>query len=315
MSEPTPAYPSRLDARSRGTGHGTPVVILNPACNQGRAGRLRKLLEQALGGGRGELVLTAAVHDAEHLAREAALAGRDIVAVGGDGTIAEVGNGILASGARVALGIVPAGTGNDYAYETLRLPREPLRALELALAGRPVAMDAGQVNERYFLNALGVGIDANIAAAAESLKRIPFLRGQTLYWAASLRELLFHYDQCPLLTIAWDDAPAENELFALAAVSIGPTYGGGFQINPGADPRDGYFELCMLTKPPLARALRLLPMVEKGKHLNQPEAHHVRVQRVTMAAEQEINAHLDGEVIRAQRFTVRILPGALLVRQ
>jgi len=144
MSEPTPAYPSRVDAQARGTGHGTPVVILNPAGNQGRAGRLRKPLERALGGGRGELVLTAAAHDAEHLAREAALAGRDIVAVGGDGTIAEVGNGILASGARVALGIVPAGSGNDYAYETLRLPREPLRALELALSGRPVAMDAGQ---------------------------------------------------------------------------------------------------------------------------------------------------------------------------
>jgi diacylglycerol kinase (ATP) len=315
MSEPTPAYPSRVDAQARGTGHGTPVVILNPAGNQGRAGRLRKPLERALGGGRGELVLTAAAHDAEHLAREAALAGRDIVAVGGDGTIAEVGNGILTSGARVALGIVPAGSGNDYAYETLRLPREPLRALELALSGRPVAMDAGQVNERYFLNALGVGIDANIAVAAESLKRIPLLRGQTLYWAASLRELLFHYDQCPLLTIAWDDAPAENKLYALAAVSIGPTYGGGFQINPGADPRDGYFELCMLTKPPLARALRLLPMVEKGKHLSQPEAHQVRVRRVTMAAEHPINAHLDGEVIRAQRFAVRILPGALLVRQ
>jgi diacylglycerol kinase family enzyme len=56
-------------------------------------------------------------------------------------------------------------------------------------------------------------------------------------------------------------------------------------------------------------------MVEKGKHLSQPEARHVRVQRVTMAAEQPINAHLDGEVIRAQHFAVRILPGALLVRQ
>src|SRR5258706_15237608 len=119
MRGPTPAYPSRRDARARDTGHGTPVVILNPACNQGRAGRLRKPLERALGGGRGELVLTAAVHDAERLAREAALAGRDIVAVGGAGTIAEVGNRIFASRARGALGSVPARTGHDYAYQTL----------------------------------------------------------------------------------------------------------------------------------------------------------------------------------------------------
>src|SRR5260221_13609273 len=130
MSEPTPAYPSRLDARARDTGHGTPVVILNPACNQGRAGRLRKPLERALGGGRGELVLTAAVHDAEHLAREAALAGRDIVARGGDGTNAQVGNGILASGPPVDLGLVPPGTRNDQPYETLRPPREPPPAPE-----------------------------------------------------------------------------------------------------------------------------------------------------------------------------------------
>src|SRR5258706_4802825 len=93
MSEPTPAYPSRLDARARDTGHGTPVVILNPACNQGRAGRLRKPLERALGGGRGELVLTAAVHDAERLAREAALARREHDAVGGGVISSAAGNG------------------------------------------------------------------------------------------------------------------------------------------------------------------------------------------------------------------------------
>src|SRR5579862_2379120 len=75
-----------------------PVVILNPASKRGR--RLRRWLKRALKGGRGELVLTTAPHDAERLASEAALAGRPVVAVGGDGTIAEVANGILASGAR-----------------------------------------------------------------------------------------------------------------------------------------------------------------------------------------------------------------------
>lgn len=292
-----------------------PVVILNPQGNRGRAGRLRKPLEKALAGGKGELALTQAPRDAEAIAREAAAAGRDVVAVGGDGTITEAANGVLSSGQRVAFGAVPAGSGNDYAYETLKLPHDPLRALDIALHGEPRPMDVGQVNGRYFLNALGVGLDANIAAAAEKLKKYPLMRGQTLYWTASLRELLFHYDLCPRLTVHYDEQRTEQRDYALAAVSIGPTYGGGFRINPEADPRDGLFDLCTIWKPSLPRALRLLPMVEKGKHLHEPEVSRARVRHVMMESERLIHAHLDGEVMMERRFEAHILPGALLVRQ
>src|SRR5215472_14325344 len=240
-----------------------PLVILNPAGGQGRAARLRLMVEKALAHGRGELTLTTAPRTAEKLAREAAEAGRDVIAIGGDGTVAEIGNGILSSSRRVALGIVPCGNGNDYAYLTLKLSKDPLVALETALHGKTTAMDVGQVNERYFLNSLGVGIDANIAAAAEELKGKPLMSGQMLYWGASLREILFHYDRCPELLVSFDEAPGESRLFALAAVSIGPTYGGGFYINPDADPCDGYFDVCTIWKPSRARALRLLPMIEK----------------------------------------------------
>lgn len=292
-----------------------PVVILNPAGNRGRAGRLRRPLERALRGGRGELILTQSAAETELSAMKAAAAGRPVVAVGGDGTIALVANGVLASGVRVPLGIVPAGSGNDYACQTLKLPRDPLAALAVALGGEALPMDVGQVNGRYFFNSLGVGIDANIAAAAEDLKRFPLMRGQALYWASSLRELLLHYDRCPELTIAVDGQPAASRLYALAAISIGPTYGGGFQINPGADPHDGYFDVCLIWKPALLRALRLLPLIEKGRHLDQPEVTRYRARTVTLASRTPIHAHLDGEVITASAFEVSILPGALLVRQ
>jgi diacylglycerol kinase (ATP) len=290
-----------------------PVVIFNPASKRGR--RLRGWLTRALKGGRGELVLTDAPRAGERIAEQAARAGRAVVAVGGDGTIAEVVNGILASGRRVPLGIVPAGNGNDYAYHTLDLPRDLKKALEVALTGTPVAMDAGEVNGRYFANSLGVGIDANIAAAAISLKKVPLLRGQALYWASSLRELIFHYDRCPSLTVAHDAESRDRLHYAMAAVSIGPTVGGGFRVNPGADARDGRFDLCLIVKPSQLRALRLLPKVEKGQHLGEPEVKQLRVQTVTMEADQPIYAHLDGEVITAPRFEARILPGALLVRR
>jgi diacylglycerol kinase (ATP) len=290
-----------------------PVFILNPASRHGR--RLRRPLERALTGGRGELALTDGRGAAERIAAQAATSGREVVAVGGDGTIAEVANGILTSGAVVPLGIIPAGNGNDYAFHTLHLPADLPRALEIALSGTPVPIDVGQVNGRYFVNALGVGIDANIAAAAESMKRIPFLRGQTLYYTASLRELLFHYDRCPELTIVADGRSDDRRLYALAAVSIGPTYGGGFQINPGADPRDGLFDVCTIWKPKRSRALRLLPMVEQGKHLNEPEVKRLRATEIVLESATEINAHLDGEILRAARFEARLLQARLLVRQ
>jgi diacylglycerol kinase (ATP) len=291
------------------------VVILNPAGDRGRAARLRRPLEQALAGGRGELILTKSAQEADTCVRKAVAEGREIIAVGGDGTLTSVAGSLLATGSRGPLGVVPAGSGNDYAYETLHLPHDPLRALEIALTGTPLPMDIGQVNGRYFLNSLGVGIDANIAAAAESLKRFPLMRGQTLYWASSLRELLFHYDRCPLLEVTLDHQLDESRRYALVAVNIGPTAGGGFQINPGADPHDGLFDVCTIWKPPLLRALRLLPMVEKGTHISQPEVKRTRVSAISLRSATPVYAHLDGEVITDSSFEVSILPGRLLVRQ
>jgi diacylglycerol kinase (ATP) len=213
------------------------------------------------------------------------------------------------------LEIVPCGTGNDYACSTLGLPSDPQRALEIALSGTPVAMDVGQLNDRYFTNSAGVGIDANINVAAAKLKRIPLLRGEALYYTASLSELIFHYDRCPELSVAVDGEPATNRHYALAALTLGPTYGGGFRINPGADPHDGLLDLCTLSKPSQLRALRLLPLVEKGQHLDQPEVTHRRVRAVTMTSAAPIYAHIDGEVMRAERFEARVVPGALRVRQ
>jgi YegS/Rv2252/BmrU family lipid kinase len=290
-----------------------PIVILNPASKRGAS--LRRWLEKELKNKSAELVFTTQPRHAEQLALEAAQSGRDVVAVGGDGTVAEVAQGVILSRQPVRLGIVPCGNGNDYAWHTLGLPRDHRQALEIALRGAARPMDVGLVNGRSFLNSLGVGIDANIAATAERMKRTTFLRGHTLYYAASLTELLFHYHRCPELHVTIDGEDHDRRLYAMAAVNLGPTAGGGFKINPGADPCDGALDLCLIWKPSQLRALRLLPMVEKGKHLDQPEVRRLRVRAVTMEAAQPIFAHRDGEVLRADRFDVSVLPGALLVRQ
>ena len=291
-----------------------PLVILNPASNHGRAARLRPLVERTLLGGRGELVLTQRPGDAERLAEEATRAGRPVVVVGGDGAIHEAGNGMLRAGARTPLGVAPAGSGNDYAFRVARMPADIAGALELALTARPARMDAAKVNDGYVINAVGVGIDANCAATAERLKRVG-LTGRALYMTSAIREVIFNYGACPTLDASFDGNKEARRDYAVIAMSVGPTYGGGFKINPGADPQDGLLDVCVITKPGQLRALQLLPAVERGEHVSAPETRMFRARHVIVESNTEVFAQIDGEILKARRFEVTSLPSALWLRR
>src|SRR5215469_13602421 len=169
----------------------SPLVILNPASNRGDMAECRAVARTRAQREHAEYVETTKRGEARELARGAAEEGRPVIVVGGDGCVHEAVNGILSSGRRVPLGIVAAGSGNDFAWNTLRLPRDPVQALERAFAGNLVNVDAGCVNERYFANAFSVGLDADIAVAAHHLKRWPLMSGERLYYGASLKQLLF----------------------------------------------------------------------------------------------------------------------------
>lgn len=294
-----------------------PLVILNPAANRGDMGHVRALVRQRIAETGAEYVETAKPGDAATQARVAASQGRAIVIVGGDGTVNEAVSGVLAAGARVPLGIVPAGSGNDFAWNTLRLPKDTPSAVERAFSGDLVSVDAGMVNGRFFANSFSVGLDADIAARAERMKRMPFMSGSRLYYASTLRQLLFGYGRCPTLTVTLDDAtdpPPEPRRYVLVAITNGPTYGAGFRINPTADHTDGAFDVCLITFTPLPRALRLLPVVRRGEHAGQREITFQRAQSVHIRSARPVNAQMDGETSSGTDFAARILPGALLVR-
>jgi diacylglycerol kinase (ATP) len=295
-----------------------PLVILNPAANRGDMAHYRELVRNRTEREHAEYIETTRQGEAKILAGRAAEEGRPVVIVGGDGSIHEVVNGILSTGRRVPLGIVAAGTGNDYAWNTLQLPHDPTEAIERAFTGRLVDADAGIVNEEYFANSLSVGLDANIAVAAERMKTLPFMSGSRLYYSATLQQLLFGYHHCPWLKL-WFDAEQpvgeqQAQRYVVLAVTIGPTYGAGFRINPTADYCDGLFDICMIRYMPLLRALKLLPIVQKGEHTNLPEATFYRTKSVYIQAQQPMNIQMDGEIGKATSFDVRILPGALCVR-
>lgn len=293
---------------------GIPLVLLNPLANRGHMDRYRAVVKSRAEQESAEYVETRSAGEAKERAMQAARENRPVIIVGGDGSVHEVVNGILEVGLCVPLGIVGAGSGNDFAWNTLMLPRDPVEATERAFCGRPVAVDAGRVNGRYFANSFSVGLDADIAVAAGSLKKIPGMSGQRLYYSATLKQLLFGYGRCPWLSFTLDGERHDLQRYVLMAVTIGPTYGAGFRINPKADYSDGLFDVCTLSYTPLPRALRLLPRVQKGEHENLPEARFYRAKTVSITSRKPVNIQRDVETDCATSYEAEILPGALLVR-
>jgi len=298
---------------------GNPIVILNPTANRGNMARYRALLRSRLESEpQAEYVETSRQGEAQERAMNAAKEGRPIIIVGGDGSVHEVVNGILRAGRRVPLGIVAAGSGNDYAWHTLKLPKDPAAAIERAFTGQLVDSDAGIVNGRYFVNSFSVGLDADIAVAASWMKKIPFMSGSRLYYGTTIKQLLFGYHRCPWLTITLDGAAEPVEAVAkryvLMAVTNGPTYGAGFRINPTADYKDGLLDICTISYTQLPRALKLLPDVQKGEHSELPEVTFFRARSIRIESQQPVNIQMDGETGNATSYDAKILPGALWVR-
>ncbi len=297
---------------------GSPLVILNPAANRGNMTEYRAIARIRAEHEHAEYVETTKRGEAKELARRAAEEGRPVIIVGGDGSVHEVVNGILSSERRVPLGIVAAGSGNDYAWNTLKLPHDPAAAIEHAFTGRFVDADAGIVNGEYFANSFSVGLDADIAVAADHMKKLPFMSGARLYYSATLKQLLFGYHRCPWLAMRLGDGQQLDEKearrYVLMAVTNGPTYGAGFRINPTADYTDGLFDICTISYSPLSRALRMLPVVRKGEHVGLPEVTFYRARSVHIESRHPVNTQMDGETTCTTSYDARILPGALWVR-
>jgi diacylglycerol kinase (ATP) len=298
---------------------GNPLVILNPAANRGKMDEYRAVVRSRAEREHTEYVETTRQGEAKELARIAAKEKRPVIIVGGDGSVHEAVNGILSSGSRVPLSIVGAGSGNDFAWNTLNLPHDPTAAIEQAFNGQLVEVDAGVVNGRYFVNSFSVGLDADIAVAASRMKNVPFMSGARLYYITTVKQLLFGYHRCPWLSFKLDgsDEPTDKmqaKRFVLMAVTNGPTYGAGFRINPKADHADGLFDICTIDYTPLPRALRLLPIVKKGEHAGLPEVTFYRAKSVSIESQNSVNVQMDGETSYSKNYHVENLPAALLVR-
>lgn len=289
-------------------------LFLNPSAGRGRAGRrqtrISALLEQA--GATVQLHTSSARGDLEEqVFREVSAGASRIVIAGGDGSIHEAVNGLLRSGKRAAMGIIPTGTGNDFAKACdISLDWEHatrLLADRIQAGQTPRAVDAGRMNERFFANGAGIGFDAKVTRVAQSI-RLPI--GDLVYLLAIFKTFLQGIVSPPLRIVA-DDFDWQGPL-TLAAIANGSWLGGMFNIAPMANNADGLLELIIARPVTRRRIVALLPKLMKGTHVNEAELVHQSVTRLSIESEAPVPWQLDGEVQEpCSKFTVEVLPGAL----
>jgi YegS/Rv2252/BmrU family lipid kinase len=282
-------------------------VIVNPAAGRGRVGRLSGAILKAARERGARAFLTEGPGHATEIAREAPEGAR-VVAVGGDGTVHEVLKGLAGTGK--VLGVVPIGSGNDFA-RMLGLRGLPWReALEHALFAPEEAVDLGLVNGEAFGAFLGIGFDALVAKRA--LAAPSFLRGMPRYLYALfsvLKDL-----RLPKGRVLVDGEEVYRGRLLLLAAMNGPAYGGGIPIAPMADPRDGLLSLVLARELSRLDVVLILPSLLLGRHLGHPQILFLPGREVAVEFPHPVPAHADGELLpEASRYRAEVKPLGLRV--
>jgi YegS/Rv2252/BmrU family lipid kinase len=289
---------------------GRTLVIVNPQARHGATRELLPAVEQLLASVDHETVVTETAGQATEIAA-AAEGFSTVAAVGGDGTVHEILNGLMRRpvDARPALALLPTGSGDDYA-RTLGISRDLATAVRQIATGEVRRLDVGVCNGTYFANSISMGFDAKVTARAVEMKLSKGRSGLPLYLSAML-DVLLHDFGSHRVRLTLDGAPAEERDILLLAVTNGPTYGGGFRIVPAARPNDGALDACLIDALPLHSALWRFPFVVVGRHAWMRQVHFSQHRHIVLESEVALPGQIDGEVMLAERYDISILPAAL----
>ena len=285
-------------------------LIINPVAANGNASRTAR-----------ELIASMAARDIPHVIREtkgrgdaSTIAadwvheGADSVwCLGGDGTVQETAQGL--AGTETALGIIPGGTGNDFASMFGLAAGDPWRALNVQLGATPHRVDAAMVNDRWFINICGMGFDVDTLIHTEKAKR--YSKGMLAYLIGVSRAIATHKDITVEITA---DGQTTEQKLLMVAVCNGRRFGGGMNVAPEASITDGLFDLILIHPVSKLGILRLLPGFIKGKHLSLPMVELKRCSdvRIVQGAD-TMTVNVDGELMRCNDVRFHIQPMALNV--
>ena len=301
-----------------------PKLIVNPMAARGQVGKRWPEIHEVLKheGWPFEVVFTERRGHAMELARQALDSGFDlIVAVGGDGTLNEVVNGMLENGQAVnseaALGVISSGTGSDF-VRTVGIPRDVLAAARSLVHARTVRpLDVGEVTctndgrplHRYFANVAGMGFDAEVV---DQLERGGKRGGGTLPYLTTLITTIARY-QNKDVSVHLDDQALQGRVNDVI-VCNGKYFGGGMRIAPHATLEDGAFDVIILGDFSTVEILMNTPKIYNGTHLTLAKVSECRSSTVRVETNQPMLIEADGELIGQGPALFQILPGALKLR-
>jgi diacylglycerol kinase (ATP) len=283
----------------------TTPLLYNPVAGRGQ---LAAALERLAGRHSLELVPARDPAATRALAAELARAHPRVLVAGGDGTVHHAVRGVFGSG--TILGIVPAGTGNDFAH-ALGLPAELEPAIERALTAPPSRVDLGRAAGVPFAGIAGVGIVSDVLSYLERFTRR--YRGNWVYPWAVLRTVVSYR---ALDVVVESDAERFAGPTMMAAAANAPRFGGGMLAAPEASMQDGLLDIVILRETSRSGLVRLLPRVYKGTHLTHPACCSFRAAQVRLSSRPRAVVYADGEpmpVETGSEITLRIDPGALRV--
>lgn len=296
-------------------------IILNPMADMGNAWRtardLRSITEQ-----HGGVDWSGTVYPghAIELAQQAGEQGYDmVIAMGGDGTVHEVINGLMkiSEEKRPVLGVVPVGSGNDFAHGINASTRPP-EALTRALHGEASTVDLCLMTDEhgrmeYFDNTLGIGFGALVTIRSHKL---PVLRGFLMYLTSVIQTIIL--DHNPIhMRIETDEETWEQKVIYLVLCN-GPREGGGFLIAPEAKIDDGILHYAMITDVSRLMMLRIVPEVMKGTHGRFKQVRMGTCKKFSLTADRPLFIHADGEIFSGPGTNIHkvhfeVLPAALKV--
>jgi diacylglycerol kinase (ATP) len=297
------------------------LLVFNPMADRGRTGQkasdLRAMIEKM--GGADWQATEYPAHASEVAANAFERGYQTVVALGGDGTVHEVINGLMRCPPerRPRLGIVPLGSGNHFAHAVGIRPN-PQEAMARVFGGTPRLVDVATIRDgsgrsEYWNNSAGLGFDAAINIRSRKIKR---LNGFMMYLAATLQSIALNFE-APHLKVQYDGGTL-NQPIMLLTCGNGTREGGGFVTTPDARVDDGLIDFVYIQQISQLRLLQLLPMVMKGTHLKERDVSLARTTRLVIDSDRALPIHIDGELFAPYEANVRhveieVVPGAVQV--
>ncbi|ADB34110.1 diacylglycerol kinase catalytic region [Kribbella flavida DSM 17836] len=283
------------------------ALVVNPTSGRGLGARVAPVVRQRLAaaGLTVDEFTTTCAEDVGRISAEVIASGADSVAlVGGDGTLHLAAQVLAGSG--MPFGVIPAGTGNDFA-RGLGVPlKDPVAAAELIVAGRTRPVDLAVSGQEFITTVVAGGFDSLVNKRANAMT---WPKGNARYTLATLAELRTFK---PLPYVVTVDGEVIETDAMLVAVGTGPTYGGGLQICAGAEIDDGLLDVTIIKPVSRLTLLQMFPKLSKGTHVGHPKVLALRGTTVRLESP-TVTAYADGEVLGPLPVDITIEPGALSV--